>query len=57
MSWARELAQAGVMVATDAGRVRMMAVVTVVSSRLSARKRSVPTWLLIGRRGPDGEIP
>jgi hypothetical protein len=30
------------MLATDARSVRMMAVVTVVNSRLSARERSVP---------------
>lgn len=41
-SWARELAQARIMPATEARRVRKTAVVTVVKSSVSAVDTSVP---------------
>lgn len=49
-SWASELAQARVMLATDARRVRKMAVVTVVNRRPSARERSGPKAARAPRR-------
>ncbi len=41
-SWARELAQARIMPATEARTVRKIAVVTVVKSRVSAVDTSAP---------------